>query len=363
MSPLQEIVEFAQTQFGNDSGVPNDMPEGRPRLPPWLEGRIGEGIPVEADDTPVIEDTPGKTTAGIEPRVGVSVEEFFAYYLPFHFYRTSWGIYIRAYGIDRLARLLTVPAPLTPAGVSFAFNLLLEHERLHFLAEIAASKLEVAFCQPSYEPYFRNTEAAFHEEAVANAHTLSSAKRGFANPLVKTASSWMSKQDPGYSDYHQWLGPLLPIGQRKASAVMVDAKPGIKVMGRVVGPQGFHLLTPRPQNWPGEFLFDERRRMRPPIYLVVDVPVPWLRVVKPFPKQFGLQVLVHTNDHKPPHIHIKSLKGGRETRYEWDMLRGDVVGPLPGDRRLSRSDEKSLHAYVKAFVDEIEAKVKTVPWS
>ncbi len=331
MSTLREVIDFAQSKFGNNNGVPS-LPEGRPPLPPWLEGRIESAARIEEGDSPVIEGSPDGTTEQEEPREGASLEELFAYYLPFHFYQAGWGIYIRAYGIDGLARLLTSRRPLTPGAVSFAFRLLLEHERLHFLAEVAAAKLEVALRQSSYKEYFPKVKAALHEEAVANAWALSSCKRGVDASLLQAASSWMKTQGPGYCDFREWQGSQLRIGYRRAAESMSNVVPSL-VVGQTSNTTfmkvGDDVLTtmvarqpssvppiPHTPGWPGEFLFEERRRMHPPIYLVVDIPVPLLRVVRPFPKQFGLQVLVHTNDHKPPHIHINVLKGGRETRYE-----------------------------------------------
>ena len=362
---LQETVEFVQRHFGDNRGVPN-LPNVRPPLPPWLEGRIEAALPIEQGDRLVTEGTPAEDAMPSEAGDGASVEDLFAYYLPFHFYKKGWGAYIRAYGIERLARLLTASGPLTVPSVLFGFRLLLEHERLHFLAELAASRLEVASGLPSYGSYFRDRSAAIHEEALANAHAFSRSKRGVSAALVQAAYSWMANQGPGYRDFPRWLGSHLPIGKRDAAAFMLAPIRSVslpstpprgsvsRASGRTHSSPGAHPPLPA---GPAEFLFLEPRRLWPPTYLVVDRPVPWLRVVRPFPKVFGLQVLVHTNDHKPPHIHIRVLRRRQETKYEWPVLR-----PLRGNPPLSRSDEKSLRAYVSAMLEEIEAKVKSVSW-
>ena len=349
---LRETIDFAQTHFGNNQGVP-DLPNVRPRLPVWLEGRIDEAVRIEDNDQPAIEGTVSEEATPSEATDGTSVEDLFAYYLPFHFYKTRWGTYIRAYGIERLAHLLTNPAPITPSSVFFAFRLLLEHERLHFLAELAASRIEVAVGLPSYQPYFGDRSAALHEEAIANAYALSSGKRGVSAPLVQAAHFWMSKQGAGYRDFHQWIGRRLAIGKRKTAEFMLNKRAQLRP-GRAHESRGRSL----PPTGPAEFLFQAPSRPNPPTYLIVDAPVPWLRVVRPFPKFLGLQVLVHTNDHKPPHIHIHVLQHKRETRYKWPDLH-----PLPGDLALSRSDEKSLRVYVQRYEKEIDAKVKGVPWT
>lgn len=353
--PVREIIEFAQANFGEDAGLPN-LPEGRPRLPPWLEGRIERAVPIDQRDVPRIEDSPPTTAAPGPSDLGRSVEELFAFYLPFHFYKKGWGIYVRAYGLDRLARFLVGSRPLHNSAVVFAFRLLLEHERLHFLAELAASRLEAISGFPTYRPYFEDRDAGLHEEALANAYARSSAGRSASGALIRAADSWMSAQPSGYCDFREWLGANLSRGKRQAADYMADRS----VLARL-GSDDARLEvvlkdpSTTPRQLPREFLFDERRRWNPPTYLVADRPVAWLRFVRGFPKAFGLQVEVHTNDHEPPHIHIHVLGSGVETRYEWPALR-----PLRGDRALSRSDKKRLDAYVNAFGNEIDRKVKRV---
>lgn len=303
-------------------------------------------------------------------------EQAFAYYLPFHFYKSAWGSYVRAFGVDQLARMLGALGPITESSLILSFRLLLEHERLHFLAEVAASRLEVASHLPSYRPYFADPRAATHGEAVANAQALTVGGRGASAVLTQAASTWMSQQGPGYRDFSKWMGPHLPLGKREAALFMLPSMPpgshsrtaafaSMVTPGRpaafasdVVGGPGPRAWSGshRPPNWPGELLFDERRR--PPTYLVVDVAVPWLRIARPFRKLHGLQVSVHTNDHKPPHIHIAVLNRRTETRYEWPALR-----PLRGDAPLSRADEKKLRAYVATMGSDIDSKVKSVLWS
>lgn len=344
---LQKTVEWAQRYFGEDGGLPA-LPEALPSLPSWLVDGIGEAVPIEETDSPLLEGGEGDAGRGPDPRPRSAVEDFFAFYLPFHFYSDGWGMYIRALGIDRLARIVAAPGPVADSSLLFAFQLLLEHEHLHFLVELAASRLEVATGAPCYPPYFANGDAAEHEEAVANAQALTAAKRGFSGLLSKAGASWMSQQGPGYRDFSKWLGRRLALGKRGAAEFMVPSPPFPHREGTWSA-----SLPARPL----EYLFEERRKSHPPSYLVLDVPVPWLRVARPFPKDHGLQVFVHTNDHKPPHIHVDVLQRRIESRYEWPALR-----PLSGDQRLSRAEEKRLCAYVATYEDVIDSKVKSVPW-
>ncbi len=83
---LQETVEFAQAHFGDNRGVPN-LPDVRPRVPPWLEEGLEAAVPIAEGDRPVIEGDPAGASAEEGPANGASIDELYAYYLPFHFYR------------------------------------------------------------------------------------------------------------------------------------------------------------------------------------------------------------------------------------------------------------------------------------
>jgi hypothetical protein len=354
---LWDLIDFAQAHFGDDCGLPDLRPNVRPRLPDWMaDAAIEAAVPIQDGDQP---STEGSIPDG-EPLADAGNPDVFAYYLPFHFYRTRWGIYIRASGIDQLARTLTKHTP-TSESVGFAFHLLLDHERMHFLTELAASKAEVAFGRSSYVLYFPDAEMAQHEEALANAYAFSSARRDTPKPLINATRTWMSAQGPGYCDFHNWTGHNLAAGKRKAAEFILKRPRVNPPDGRVSLSHGY-AGTIRPGDLaktggPSEFLFERIRWLKTRIYLVVDKAVPWLRLVRPFPKHAGLQVSVHTNDHKPPHIHVKVLQRGLETRYSWPTL-----SPLLRDPPLSKRYEAELQAYVERYRHQIEAKVKSVPW-
>jgi hypothetical protein len=366
MSLRDTIIDFAQEHFGDNHGLPDDSSAVRPRLPNWIGDRgIEDAVPIEDADQPITEgpvpdDEPlvdTGTGAGESPSPDV-----FAFYLPFHFYEKRWGIYVRAYGIGQLARILTKPKPASSESVNFAFRLLLEHERMHFITELSASKAEVAFGRTSYRFYFVDREMAYHEEALANAHAFSSTRRGASKPLINAAHIWMSGQGPGYCDFHKWVSPDLPKGKREAAEFMLKRPRVNPPDGRASLSHGYATsISPGDlgkTGGPSEFLFEGMGQLKTPIYLVVDKAVPWLRFVRPFPKYAGLQVLVHTNDHKPPHIHVKVLQRRLETRYTWRALR-----PLQGDPRLPNEYEAKLQRYVDRYQGKIEAKVKSVLWT
>jgi hypothetical protein len=76
-------------------------------------------------------------------------------------------------------------------------------------------------------------------------------------------------------------------------------------------------------------------------------------VFRPFPKAYGVQVLVHSNDHPPAHIHVQA--DGQEARYSWPemaLLKNDK--PLPG------SAAKGLKRYIEDHGEGIRIRVEAV---
>ncbi len=336
------VIDFVQTHFGTDNGFPNNYAEVRPPLPNWLAERIGEGLLLESDEKIVIEGEPDIPALPPET-LGDSIETF-AFYLPFHFYRKKWGIYVRVNGIKEVALHLSKHRKFDIDAITMAFKLLLEHERLHFYIEYAASRREIITDHDCYPEYFLDKVAALHEEAFANAFAI--ARSRFRQPRVLTmaAIAWMLTQPEGYCDFEKWLKPGLTEAKRIALGYM---NLELAMLHRL---QGSGLP-------PAEFLFKVSPQLAVPIYLMIDSPITWLRILKPFPKDFGISVEVHTRDHKPPHIHIKSLLRDIETRYEWPKLR-----PLIGDPTLSRVEEKRFEKYLNKYRSQIDTKIKSIPW-
>jgi hypothetical protein len=220
---------------------------------------------------------------------------------------------------------------------------LLEHERLHFFAEYAASRIEVLSHKSCYKEYFADAEAACHEEALANAHAIRVIGRRAPRRFREAAAAWMLTQPEGYRDFAQWLPPRFQEGRRRAACCMSRPKAVANILAI-----GSH---------PAEFVFFQVSSRACPVRIVLDAHAPWVRVGRPFPKQFGLQVYVFPNDHRPPHIHIDRPPGTPYTRYLWPDLT-----PFPSDRRLRSSEEKDLRRYVAVHGAAITKKVAAVQW-
>lgn len=89
-----------------------------------------------------------------------------------------------------------------------------------------------------------------------------------------------------------------------------------------------------------------------PTYLIPDVAM--IRVAKPFPKGGGLQVFVHTRDHRPPHIHVEDLQERKNFRYLWPGLE-----PYSRDHRLpARLEGELRETYVPRHRSAIEKRIK-----
>jgi hypothetical protein len=282
-----------------------------------------------------------------------------AYYLPFHFYRDRWGIYIRDMGILELASHIVSNDWLSDDEewlIGFAAKCLFLHEFFHHSTEVACSRLEyplpaARLGNDHYTPYFKDNVASYIEEAVANAYVARNIDKYYQNPppgrrmytRVKSGLlGVMSRQPKPYSEFREFVGN----GRfARARDLLIDGM--------------YHpWLSNRPSMLLGAGIYFAD--ITPvatycPLYLVVDSPDRLIRIGKPFPKAMGLQVFVRSPDHPPPHIHVRNLDNGEETRYPWPSLK-----PYEGDIRFSTRLEKNLRAYTKEHRAEITKRISSV---
>jgi hypothetical protein len=261
-----------------------------------------------------------------------------AFYLPFHFYREKWGIYIRESGVAYLAEVLK--GRQLQSGdegyLAIAEDVLYDHELFHAFVEIACSRAEIIAGTALYCVYYATAEAAEHEEAMANARSI----RWRDSPVNKQLGRWMERQGPGYRDFAKWMDErLFARGTNRAARFMLD-----------------RLSFPKlPASGPSHgFLFQGVDRFKVPVRLIADRRSEAF-LLGPFPKAYGLQVFVHSNDHPPQHVHIQCPPGEKDTRYRWP----DLV-PLDGDKPLSRDGRKSLDKYIAKHGDQIAERIRAV---
>jgi hypothetical protein len=356
----------------------------RPKPPDWVLGgarrEADSPIQIEPDDEITIETVdergelltlPGgpdlfQSARSVKPRITPPFDVH-AYYLPFHFYRERWGIYIRASGILDLVRCIVERDFLYKHErwiVEFAAKSLFLHEFFHHSVEVSCSRLEYPLSTtPSnwgadqYSTYFNDRLGSYVEEAVANAYLTRSIDRYHRDsPMAGAYTSVrdgllkaMDHQPEPYSHFRRFLANDR---QARGRDSLVDRMSAPWLVSLVL------LGHPRPSTVLGSGMYFAD--ITPvathcPIYVVVDTPNQLVQVGKPFPKGMGLQVIVHTNDHPPPHIHVRDLSQRRRTdvRYVWPSLQ-----PYAQEERLSSSLEKNLNSYVLKYYPAIAARVQ-----
>ncbi len=289
-----------------------------------------------------------------------------AYYAPFHFYqRNHWGIYVRDYGVAYLASQFLGRGLLTPSDnwiLRCAYWLLYEHEYFHLQTEIAATRYEALTRDfETYKRLFHDGHASWLEEAMANAcayrrlqdhedGTLTFARiesfRGFA-------SGWMKKQDAGYRDFDQWCRSSGTMNKGRA-AMTSRMHEGSTNHSKHVVDAG--VIRP----------YENAVYSHVPVVRVHDSRIPWLRTARLFPKAHGIQVMVHTREHPPAHIHVEFLGSNKVVRIGWPCPSpppGEPWPPLsslPGEPHLSAREQRDLDAYLDIYREDIDRKVRTV---
>jgi hypothetical protein len=351
---LRTLVEFAQENFGvlwQAPGARVDETKNpeyadiapRPPVPEW----IGE---TDERDVPFDGSHPWRIEGPIDPqqpppemeRIG---SDALAFWVPFHFYRERWGIYIRLSGVRYLASVLK-GGRLLPGDEEYlhiAEAILFEHERTHATIEIACTRAEMVARRSLYQEYFADRAAAEHEEAISNAQATLWALdiNGGGAQVRARAEAWMRRQGPGYRDFGNWVDSRkLSRGMDRAAHFMLKPLP-----------------APHPKaSGPSKtFLFHEAKRYAVPAKRINDLPPSHVSVLRPLPKKFGIQILVHSNDHAPPHIHIQMPPGGAETKYIWP----DLV-PVKNQKPLPSGGEKSLRRYLESHRAEVEERLRRV---
>ncbi len=172
--------------------------------------------------------------------------DIYAYYLPIHFYyhpdpdQSAWGIYIKQSDIVKIAAALMAyaerthgPAQHITSFLHAAYEILWQHEMLHFKVEAMALHAQTLTGKALFVPYhyqvYRTTFLTDNclEEALANASVLNSTrirqifshflypewqkKGGISNWKDVVINGLFKHQPPGYSNYELHNGPHQPM--------------------------------------------------------------------------------------------------------------------------------------------------------
>ena len=152
----------------------------------------------------------------------------------------------------------------------------------------------------------------------------------------------MKTQPKGYRDYDQWCRNSKDMHKGRSaltSKIHDNSRYGSL---RYVSSE---VLRP----------YDNADYSRIPVVRVHNSRIPWLRSARLFPKSNGVQVMVHTHEHPPPHIHAEFLNSNNVVRIEWPSL-----SPLRGEPELSAREEKNLRSYLESYQDDILEKLRKV---
>lgn len=368
MSGISRLIELVQGTYPIHDRVPPPTWDelarspsasgGRQPLPPWLvdpgNAEIIELGPTDMVSVSAPSDFSDQGKSGDSPDV-------LAYYLPFHFYRARWGIYIRAAGILQLTRRLLrrralVGTPKEAEVARVVLEYLLAHETFHHFTELAISRFEAVGFEPThllpslYERYFHHPTAMLLEEALANAFAMQRVDKALAparfpsrGALLHRLDHEMRRQPAGYRDFARYVLPSDYAGGQ--DSLLDFAKSGLQVCRPLGGDDG--LL-------PGHAHFVETELPEECVVRLVLDRGSGLSVLRPFPKSNGMQVFVYVaNEHPPPHFHLFMPPEREYGRYEWPSL-----APLRGSNRLTRKQEKALRQYIAAQQPEIYAQVR-----
>jgi hypothetical protein len=356
---LPEPHSFAEPELPGQTGP------DRLATPEWFVPRADPLIRSEdnADDVPAVsEDIQISDVSPAEEQIiSTTGVEALAYYAPFHFYQwPQWGIYIRDFGLAYLASRFLGRNTLTAADnwvLRCAYEFLFQHEYSHFQAEVAVSRYELLLFQKTiyldhvYLHHFSDRRSSWLEESVANARAYQEFERriqtntsqGAIDQFKSFLASWMKCQPPGYRDYDRWKGRTGL--NRGRSALTMHLHESLEHWRRGTIKKDGDILD----------LFRDAEYSKVPITRIPDAQLAALRSARQFPKAYGLQVSVFTNDHPPPHIHVDFLDGNPTVRVEWPSLQ-----PLRHDRRLSRSERSNLGHYLKLHQQNILRKLRIV---
>ncbi|MEJ5375394.1 MAG: hypothetical protein WHX93_02310 [bacterium] len=259
----------ADTKLPGDEEIWRDLsPLERAPVPDWLVP--GDGVLLK----------PGERIQVLGPpeppaEVPVHIVEVLAYYLPFHFYRQFWGVYIRARGILHLVSVLASSQEDAnhQEMTDLAWDVLFHHEMFHFFSEIACSRAEIVLEGSLYTSHFHDRWATALEEALSNANAVRKSLRGRSSSLGRTLKDWMRRQGPGYRDFHKCLAPSNFRKWCRVQAIRMVSH-GTEITPRSLRAGSVRIqLGKGGQVWgPLEFLFGLTNRLIAPVYFVTDAP-------------------------------------------------------------------------------------------
>ena len=146
---IQQRPDFEEQRTRNEPFLdePNAPRRERLPVPPWVRDDGGtQRIRDRGDLILDVEQAIAPTALPPDLQVPNPPIDTLAYYLPFHLYESDWGIYLRESGVLVAVSILKGSAL---ARGDFTLlergrRLLLDHELLHFYAEVACARAVIS---------------------------------------------------------------------------------------------------------------------------------------------------------------------------------------------------------------------------
>jgi hypothetical protein len=310
-----------------------------PPVPDWLQNADQEAlVTITAEEQVALEEQINNLRTPVVPSAQETIDTL-AYYVPFHFDRSRWGIYSKASGIVHVAVALKAGpvASVDKSVLELSRKILFEHEFFHFAAEIACSRAEVVARNHCTIAISSTAMRHPHEEALANSHAYTKALAGQVPALKSAVATWMTN-----------LAVIAISGTGLPVSVL-----SMDVVAQPIHATACFGTADISLGWASRVSVLYAAKIVGATRILLDLES--LRILKPFPKFEGMRVIVHTNDHPPPHFHVERPPGQDITRYLWPEVK-----PYPGDKQLSASEEKDLRGYLDRFGEKIGQKIQVV---
>jgi hypothetical protein len=144
------------------------------------------------------------TFGGLDAEVAEKGIDALAWYVSFHNSEDEWGIYIPMISVHYLVNRLFDKEKISDSRkFNLAFDLLLHHERFHFLADYAQTQTELLFgvaCRYLLENQFPKGKYLEIEEALANAFMLKQMQNSATKTQIGKIKKFILSQSAGYRD-------------------------------------------------------------------------------------------------------------------------------------------------------------------
>ena len=213
MQPTADVVKELQSIPGA-LFPPYPNPSGRPprriyQLPAHVEELVFSFDSVDYPEwvqeevwEPANQAVQGDTSRHPQ-RVGVDA---LAWYVSFHHNGPNWGIYIPVSSLAYFECCVLRDLPLgREAKWHLAFQILLAHERMHFIVDYHCAQWELLLHSPCWAALCERMKADANtylatEEQVANAFMLQRLRSRCSSLARKAIDAFVRKQPPGYRD-------------------------------------------------------------------------------------------------------------------------------------------------------------------